>query len=115
MQNFPVLTGATRNGSSIIFTGYLRTFANDGFRLDFYRSDTCRTFGGVARGDARYYVGRSSVTTDANGVGHFSVLLPVGIGNAGSVSAVATATNGDTSEMGPCVTEDTLLKDGFEF
>lgn len=115
MQNFAVLTGATRNGANIILTGYLRTFANDSFRLDFYRSDACRTFGGVARGDARYYVGRSSVATDANGFGHFSVLMPVGVGNAGAVSAVATATNGDTSEMGPCVTEDTLLKDGFEF
>jgi trimeric autotransporter adhesin len=115
MQNFAVLTGATRDGASITLSGYLRTFANDSFRLDFYRSDACRTFGGVARGDARYYVGRSSVATDANGFGHFSVLLPIGIGNAGSVSAVATATNGDTSEVGPCVTEDTLLKDGFEF
>jgi hypothetical protein len=114
MQNFPVMTGAVRSGANVILTGYLRTFANDSFRLDFYRNDTCRTFGGVSRGDASNYVGHSSVATDANGFGHFSIQLPIGFGNVGVISAAATATNGDTSEMGPCVTEDTLFKYNFE-
>jgi len=114
LQNFPLLSGATRNGPNLTVTGNLHTFANDSFRVDFYRSDACRTINGSTRGDARYFVGRGSVLSDANGNGHFSLTLPVGAGSPGVISATATAANGDTSEMGGCVTEDTLFKDAFE-
>lgn len=114
MQNFPVLTGALRNGSSITIVGDLNGAASEGFRLDFYRSDACRSIGGAARGDAQFYIGRGTVTTDAGGHGHFAVLLPVGTGATGVITATATAANGDTSETGPCVTEDTLFKSGFD-
>ena len=114
LQNFPLPTSANRNASTLTIVGDLDSSANGTFRLDFYRSASCRSFGGIARGDATNYVGHGSVATDASGHGHFSITLPTAAGTIGVLAATATATNGDTSEIGPCVIEtDDIFKDGF--
>lgn len=115
LQNFPILTGAIRSSNTVTIVGDVDSSANAALRLDFYRSANCRSFGAVTRGDARDYLGHVGVLTDATGHGHFSVALPSAAGTLGVLSATATASNGDTSEIGPCVLEtDTIFKDNFD-
>jgi hypothetical protein len=114
LQNFPLLTSASRNTGTLAIVGDLDSSANATFRIDFYRSAACRSFGGIARGDAASHVGHGSAATDASGHVHFSTTLPTGSGAIGVLAATATAANGDTSEIGPCVIEtDDIFKDGF--
>ncbi|WP_367848130.1 cadherin domain-containing protein [Rhodoferax sp. WC2427] len=103
-QNYPVLTLARTNGSSVDMAGTLNSTASSYYRIEFFASPTGNA-GGYGQG--QIYLGFVNVATDGSGNASFSttlsgVAVPVGY----VVSATATksdsgyATFTDTSEFG---------------
>jgi len=114
LQNHPTNLRAYRTKTYEWIEGDLDTFANESLRLDFYFTPA------AAGGYTPYlFFGRaSSGLTDANGHVHFwaRVLAPDSSAPLSQVSAAATATNGDTSELSALVVEsgDMIFRDDFD-
>lgn len=79
LQNFPIITSATSNGSDIGVTGTLNSTPNDHFELEFFGSPVCDDSG---NGEGQIFLDTYSVVTDANGDAPFSTALftPVPVG-----------------------------------
>jgi len=106
-QNKPFLKG-TAPGS---VKGGLNSNVGATFRIDVYRAPSCA--GGDRGGDAKTSAGTFTVTTDANGKVYFSSVI--NSGTPGFLTATATNTaNGNTSEIGACLSEDVIFRDGQE-
>jgi hypothetical protein len=100
-QNFPVLTSSASNASGTQVTGSLNSRPNKQYLLDFYASPACD---GSGNGEAKTYVGSTSVATNGAGNVNFVANLTPVVANGQKV--VATATDvvlGDTSELSLCV------------
>jgi Periplasmic copper-binding protein (NosD) len=101
LQNYPVLTAA-QSGSSVLVSGTLNGQANTTFAVDVYASPTADPSG---YGQGQYYLGYTTVTTDASGNASFAAdfsaaNLPGGVLPDGwAVSATATDPGGNTSEF----------------
>ncbi len=98
LQNFPVLTLASSNGSSTAVTGTLNSAANTSFRLEFFSTSACDPSN---HGEGETYLGFLNVSTNGSGNASFttSSLPPVPTGDF----IVATATTGkNTSEFSEC-------------
>jgi uncharacterized repeat protein (TIGR01451 family) len=97
LQNFPVLTSATRVGAGTTVSGTLNSNPNNTFTIQFFSSPTADP-SGVDEG--KTYLGQQTgVTTNASGNANFTV--PVSTVAAGEfVTATATnATTNNTSEF----------------
>jgi Domain of unknown function (DUF4347)/NPCBM/NEW2 domain/Bacterial Ig domain/Cadherin-like/Putative Ig domain/Cadherin domain len=106
LKNFPVLTAASTDGSTVRISGTLHTVANLAHTIDFYAS---QSGDGSGYGEGAVYLGSTSVTTDASGNASFSNVafaqaVPVGYvisavtidlasGNTSEFSAAIIATN----------------------
>jgi hypothetical protein len=105
-QDFPVLAAAEA-GASVLVSGTLTNAANTTYTIDVYASPTADPSG---YGEGQYYLGATSVTTDASGKASFAAdfsaaALPGGVVPAGwAVSATATDPAGNTSEFSADVT-----------
>ncbi|HSC11751.1 MAG TPA: choice-of-anchor Q domain-containing protein [Rhodanobacteraceae bacterium] len=119
LQNFPVIKNLFRTATAEWIEWTLDSTPGDAFRLDFYRDVCCAQGPGVPpRGNVGIYLLRAgSGVTDLNGHAHgwlrlskFSTPL------IWTVAATATSASGDTSELGPYMTESTdmLFRDDFE-
>lgn len=97
LQNHPVITFAQAyaNGTTVI-QGTLDSNPNTTFTLDFYYSSAADPSG---YGEGEYYLGATSVTTDASGDAAFNATLPVTIPPNQFVTATATHADGSTSEF----------------
>jgi hypothetical protein len=97
LQNYPVISFAQgySNGTTSI-QGTLNSNPNTDFVLDFYYSAAADPSG---YGEGEFYLGETSVTTDADGDAEFDVTLPVTIPPNQFVSATATHADGSTSEF----------------
>ncbi|MCB1633913.1 MAG: right-handed parallel beta-helix repeat-containing protein [Xanthomonadales bacterium] len=122
LQNYPNLTSAVRlatNPPTADITATLSSTPNRSYRIDVYRNDTCDPQF-PARGEASIYLGQAVLQTDANGLGVAQFSLPYLANLPGKVSATATSSLGDTSEIGTCIDvvdgmlPDILLINGFE-
>ncbi len=105
LQNFPVLKTATTINGNTTITGKLNSTANTTYRIEFY-SNPYGTAESTGYGEARTYLGSTSVTTDANGNATISANL-TGVSLATGATVTATATVdlsggnfGSTSEFG---------------
>ena len=102
LQNFPVLTAATTNGSQITITGTLNSTANTQFRIEFFAS-TAQD--GTGYGEGQRYLGFANVTTDGSGNATISTTLTATVAAGEFISATATKSNAgftvftDTSEF----------------
>ena len=119
--NFPVLTSAIGGDTSGTFTGSLESTLGD-HRIDFYQTST-----GCDPDDnrqAEFWIGSAVITistgSGGEGVENFSVMLDAGdfgtiLGGAG-ITATATDSAGNTSELSGCVvySNDTIFADGFD-
>lgn len=123
LQNYPTLTLAERStGSSptINIGGQLHSAPNTAYRFEVYigRCDPSAP----TRGTAEYWIGRVNSLSNAQGDATFSAVfsVPSFLGSLSQVSATATSSSGDTSEIGECFTitnvapPDALFEDGFE-
>ena len=98
LQNFPVLTGGSYDGTTLSVTGSINSTVNTPFRIEFYASSAADPSG---NGEGQRYLGSVNVSTPLalNNVG-FTFTQAVTL-NAGEV-ITATATNtatGQTSEF----------------
>ena len=92
LQNFPVLSAATSNGSQIVIAGTLNSEASQYYRIEFFASSTASTSG---HGEGAVYLGFANVVTDASGNASFNATLAGAIANGAIISA--TATRSDSS------------------
>ena len=102
-QNFPSYLGVTL-GTQTRVTGALDSLPDTTFTVDFYASQSADPSG---FGEGQRHLGSGTVTTGANGIGSFDLLLPAST-SAGEVVS-ATATSGVTVE-----TAGSLDNAGFE-
>jgi len=96
LQNFPVITDVSSDGSSTTVTGFLNSLPSQSYELDFYANSSPDSSG---HGEAEYSLTSATVTTDTGGHADFSVTVDGGIAAGTAVSATATDTNGSTSEF----------------
>lgn len=100
-QNFPVITSAV--SGSITIMGTLNSVASTSFVIEFFSDTACDASG---NGEARVFLGSTTVTTDALGNASFNVTFPGTVPVNQIVTATATrsvATEMDvTSEVSQC-------------
>jgi parallel beta-helix repeat protein len=96
-QTFPVLSAAFA-GSQTEVTGTLSSTANTIFTIDFYADDSV-DLGSGAYGQGHYYLGYTTVSTDASGNASFDVSNLAASAVGQWISATATDPAGDTSEF----------------
>src|SRR6185503_1222764 len=99
LQNFPVLTSVTSDGSTTTINGNLNSIPNTTFRIDFYSNAACDPLG---NGEGAQVLGTTNVTTAANGDASISVNLPTPMATGRAVTATATDPLGNTSEFSAC-------------
>jgi hypothetical protein len=127
LQNFPVLHGVTwvtppqfgKTNIAATLKGTLNTFIGAGFyQVDAYYAQGCNATG---RGTAERWIGSVDYVYVAPGSFNASfsvnVVVPEFDPTNGRLSLTATNNNnaeGSTSELGSCVTVDTIFKDGID-
>ncbi len=101
LQNFPVLDTAESDATSTRVVGTLSTLPGRDYTLEFFASPECDLSG---YGEGRVFLGRTSVTTDANGEAAFDATLGTATPDAWVVTATATEdAMGNTSEFSLCI------------
>ncbi len=90
LQNYPVLTSATSNGSQIVIAGSLNSQASQHYRIEFFASSSANASG---YGEGATYLGFTNVVTDASGNASFNATLAGSVANGAVISATATLTN----------------------
>jgi parallel beta-helix repeat protein len=93
-QPAPVVSTLVMVNNDVTIGGSITAGANAAYDLEFFANTSLS-----AAGEGRVYLGTASVTTDATGTATFSTQFPVPAAGIRSVTATATATNGDTSEF----------------
>jgi hypothetical protein len=109
LQNFPTLTSASQFPSSVTLAGTLQSVPSATFTIDFYANSAADPSG---FGEGQVYLGSVNVTTDANGAGSFTAILPPVATGLDLITATATDANGSTSEFSgnlPLVRNDASL------
>jgi CSLREA domain-containing protein len=104
LQNFPEITSATTNGTTLTIDGMIRTRPTNRYRIEFFANTACDPSG---HGEGETYLGTVEVRTNGSGTAPISASLPhVPAGQF--ITATATRIdNGDTSEFSAC-TEVTM-------
>ncbi|MCK6402817.1 MAG: putative Ig domain-containing protein, partial [Sphaerotilus natans subsp. sulfidivorans] len=98
LQNRPLLTRATLGAGTLQVIGQLDSAASALYRIEFFADP-----GG--QGDARVYLGQTTVTSDAGGRASIDVLLEASLVAGTTVTATATrVSSGSTSEAAVPVT-----------
>jgi VCBS repeat-containing protein len=107
LQNFPVPSSATTNGSMIVIAGSLNSTASSYYRIEFFSSPSADASG---YGEGRTYLGYANVSTNGSGNATFNTTLSVSVAAGQYVTATATKANAtyttftDTSEFAQNVT-----------
>jgi hypothetical protein len=118
LQNFPVLTQVTTDGSgNVTVNGTLNSTANGFFRIEVFANTT-----NTANGEGKTFLGFINVSTDASGNATFSTTLSATVAAGAYITATATASVAgfasfsDTSEFSATLlaistTQTTLVVD----
>jgi hypothetical protein len=99
LLNFPVLTSAASDGSTLTVIGQSDGAASIDLDIEFFSSTACD---GSGNGEGAAYLGSATVNT-GSGTAPFSVVLPVAVALGSWVTATATDAAGNTSEFSICV------------
>ena len=120
LQNFPLASGVAfaapplPNATNVTASVRGSLNAKPGtYRVDIYFANGCNANG---RGHAEAYAGAMPVTIAA-GATHASFAAGATLPNVqgdGVLAFAATDAAGNTSEIGPCVSLDTIFRDGYE-
>jgi hypothetical protein len=99
LQNFPVITNTVYASGLTAISGYLRSAANQGFRLEFFANNAPGLFG---CGQGQFYLGTTNALTDGTGFAGFKFIAA---GNFGEQFFTTTASSmaAETSEFSPAV------------
>jgi len=97
VQNFPILTKGTRNGSGITITGTYNGVPNATVTIDIYANASPDNSG---YGEGQAWLTSKTITTNASG----DATLSFGVTSTSlnGLSASATGADGSTSEFSPC-------------
>ena len=87
LQNFPVITSVTTNGTTTTIQGTLNSTPGNSFDLDFYSNSVCHPLG---HGEGARIFGSTSVITDANGNAAFNVTVPAALPAGQVITSTAT-------------------------
>ena len=104
LQNFPVLSLASSNGSIATIQGALNSLPNTTFVVDFFSSDSCDASG---FGGSKLFLGSAAVVTDISGNGPFTASLPISSPLGKSLTATASDPDGNSSELSRCIEQST--------
>lgn len=99
-QNFPVITSAASDGSSVSIAGLLDSVPNTPYTLEFFANTVCDP---GSFGEGEFYIGFTNILAGANCTNAFAVTFPVGVADGLFVTATATDPNNNTSEFSHCV------------
>ncbi len=97
LQNFPVITSAQFGAGTVTIGGTLSSAPSSTYVVQFFQSTLCDASGA---GEGQTYLGETTITTAASGVGTFNVTFPGVAG--GFATATATDSQGNTSEFSSC-------------
>ncbi len=101
LQNTPVLTTATTNGSTVTISGTLNTLASTaGIVIHFYATPATGT---VNSRQGRRYLGSTTVTTNASGSATFSNIALASAVTAGELITATTTLSSSTSEFSQAI------------
>jgi uncharacterized repeat protein (TIGR01451 family)/CSLREA domain-containing protein len=99
LQNYPVLSSALTDTTTLSVSGVLTAAANSSFTIDLFANDTCDASG---HGEGQTFLTSDTVTT--NGSGRASFVIETTRPDSTQISATATDIGGNTSEFSECVT-----------
>lgn len=99
LQNFPVITNISTVGGNTTISGQLNSSPVNGFTIEFFRSDSSDPSG---NGEGQHYVSATNLTTDTNGNGSFSLVVPA-IAGGQYLTATATNAGNNTSEFSAAI------------
>lgn len=101
LQNFPVLSEAATNGTSVHVSGAFNSRANRTYRLEFFANAACD---GTGYGEGERFLGETVVTTDGAGNAAINTVVQGVVAPGEFLTATATdAADGNTSEFSACV------------
>lgn len=100
LQNYPILSAASGSYSVTNVEGSLNSTPEMWFELDLYSSLACDSSG---YGEGKFYLGNTSVVTDATGNVVFSATLSGPNPYGTWLTATATSSDGNTSEFSLCI------------
>jgi len=98
LQNYPVLSPAAGNGTTVSIPYTFNSEPNQNFLLEFFRAPACDASG---NGGATTYLGLVNVTTDAAGNASGTASLASAL-TSGIISATASHAVNGTSEFSAC-------------
>jgi hypothetical protein len=101
LQNFPVLTGISTDGTNTYITGNFNSTPNSTFRIEFFSNPILDPSG---HGEGQSFLGFITVTTNASGNASFTHILPTAIPVGEFVTSTATDSANNTSEFSAGVT-----------
>ncbi len=108
LQNYPVLSAVTSNGSITHVEGTLNSLPKTTFLIQFFTNVTTDP-SGYGQGETAF--GSTQVTTDANGNATISLILAANFPQGAVLSATATnLTTGDTSEFAADISESAAFQ-----
>jgi hypothetical protein len=111
LQNFPIITSVTNNGSQTTISGTLNSTPNATFFLSFYSNAACDPSG---NGEGAVPLLNSfTVVTNGSGDASFNAVAPTVVPNGRVVTATATDQAGNTSEFSPC--DSTMATGAVQF
>lgn len=97
LQNYPVITAATADGSAATVEGTLNSHANSNYRIEAFASLAADETG---YGEGEVFLGHTDVVTDALGNADFSIMAAAEIPDGWVASTTATdLALGETSEF----------------
>jgi hypothetical protein len=99
LQNFPAVTSAASNATTVTIGGTLNSEANKQYRIEFFSNSACDPSG---NGEGQTFLGTTNVTTDGAGNAAFTASLPVAVPVGQIVTATATDPANNTSEFSAC-------------
>ncbi|MCI0693191.1 T9SS type A sorting domain-containing protein [candidate division KSB1 bacterium] len=100
LQNFPVLTSATRDDDDTIIKGTLNSTPNTTFRLEFFSNPACDPSN---HGEGKKFLGSKKVTTDGSGNANFKASFDTKVAPGQLITATATDPSNNTSEFSQCI------------
>ena len=106
LQNYPVLTSANSDATSVTISGLLDSVANKTYKLEFFANTVCDPSG---HGEGKQFLGSTNVTTGANCTNNFTVTFPVAVSNGMLITSTATDPTGNTSEFSACRTNQVFV------
>ena len=91
---------AVAGDNDVTVTGSLNSEPSADYRIEFFSNSACDPAG---TGEGERFIGVAEVTTDNLGNASFVPTIPVVVVVGSFITAIATASDGSTSELSQCV------------